>query len=267
VKPARHEGDDPARGHGGPGTDDPERITLEQMSLLGLISLAYRPAVSGYDVVHDIDWDQISGPAWLGPERYHVDAKVPPGTTKEQLKLMWQNLLVERFNLQVHFTTKEFTVYALSVAKNGPKLRKAGEGPQRQEPGFPVLAPGARRGRSNVPPRTIRYTFRDYSMAEFIGLLRFPLSAESAQVYEGFYSLAKVMDKTGLDGLYDFTFEFAGSVGAGGAFPPPLPDGETDTAQTLFGALQQQLGLKLEKTKAKLDVLVVDHVDRVPTEN
>jgi uncharacterized protein (TIGR03435 family) len=67
--------------------------------------------------------------------------------------------------------------------------------------------------------------------------------------------------------LYDFTFEYAGLPQAGGSHPPPLPDGETDTAPNLFDALQAQLGLKLEEKKAKLDVLVIDHVDRLPTEN
>jgi uncharacterized protein (TIGR03435 family) len=264
VKPAGHEeGRSVARG--GPGTGDPTRITEEQASLLSLIHRAYSPA--GYDVPHRLDWDQISGPAWLGSRRYSVDAKIPPETTKEQLQLMWQALLAERFHLMVHFTNRDFTVYELSVARNGPKLRKTGEGPERQEPGFPVLAPGARRGMSIVPPRNVRYTFRDYPMAEFIQLLAWPLSEEGAQVYQGAFTVGRVVDKTGLDGRYDFTFEFAGRMTVGGAYPAPLPDGETDTAPTLFDALQRQLGLKLERGKAKLDVLVVDRVDRVPTEN
>jgi uncharacterized protein (TIGR03435 family) len=265
VKPAGLQHDGPSVMRGGPGTADPEWITEEQASLLSLIHRAYSPA--GYDAPHRLDWDQISGPAWLGSARYSVDAKVPPGTTKEQLQLMWQALLAERFQLMVHFMTRDFTVYELLVARNGPKLRKTGEGPQKQEPGFPVLAPGARRGMSIVPPRNVRYTFRDYSMAEFIQLLAWPLSEQGAQIYEGAYTVGKVIDKTGLDGRYDFTFEFAGRMAAGGAYPPPLPDGETETAPTLFDALQRQLGLKLERGKATSDVLVVDRVDRVPTEN
>jgi uncharacterized protein (TIGR03435 family) len=79
-------------------------------------------------------------------------------------------------------------------------------------------------------------------------------------------SLGRVLDKTGLDGSYDFTLEFAGRFQSG-ANPPPLPEGEMDTAPTLFVALQQQLGLRLEAKKAKLDLLVVDHAHRVPTEN
>ncbi len=70
-----------------------------------------------------------------------------------------------------------------------------------------------------------------------------------------------------MSGTYDFTFEFAGFMGPGGAFPPPLPDGETDTAPYLFNALRQQLGLTIEERKRPLDVLVVDHADKLPTDN
>lgn len=93
------------------------------------------------------------------------------------------------------------------------------------------------------------------------------MSAESAQVYTGALTIGKVVDRTGLGGRYDFTFQFAGRMAPGGAYPPPLPEGETDTAPTLFDALREQLGLQLEEKKEKLDVLVVDHVEKVPTEN
>lgn len=248
----------------GPGTDDPERITYSRVTLLRLLHYAY--STEGYDLVHGLDWDQFSGPDWLASEYYYIDAKVPPGTTKEQLRLMWQSLLAERFHLRTHLATKEFTVYELSVAKGGSKLRRSGEGPAKQEPGFPVPAAGSRHGMSMVPPRNVRQTFRSFSMAEFIQMLAWTVSAESSQVYPGYMTLGKVVDKTGLDGTYDFTLEFAGRFQSG-AYPAPLPDGQLDTAPDLFTALQQQLGLKLEEKKAPLNVLVVDHVDRVPTEN
>ncbi len=79
--------------------------------------------------------------------------------------------------------------------------------------------------------------------------------------------LGRVFDKTGLDGRYSFTFEYAGIYGPGGAYLPPAPDGQADTAPPLFAALRQQLNLKPEEKKAPLDFLVVDHVDRIPTEN
>ncbi|HTX33395.1 MAG TPA: TIGR03435 family protein [Bryobacteraceae bacterium] len=266
VKPAPQEPAGPTRGRGGPGTSDPGRITEPYTSLLRLIHGAYSPGGAG-DPLHSLDWDQISGPAWLSTEHYAIDAKLPPETTREDLRLMWQALLAERFHLQVHFTTRDFTVYELVVAKYGPKLRKTGEVPDKPPPGFPVVPPGAHRAMGQAPPRTIRYSFRDYPISDFVQLLAWPLTEEGAQMYAGAFTVAKVLDKTGLDGRYDFTFEFAGYMYAGGAYPRPLPDGRADTAPALFEALQQQLGLRLERTRAKLNVLVVDHVDKVPTPN
>jgi uncharacterized protein (TIGR03435 family) len=271
VRPAGPDRDAASSMRGGPGTSDPERITYERVSLLRLLSIAYGSATNNVltasNAPSGLSWEQIVGPAWIASEQYSIAAKLPPGTTIEQVRLMWQGLLAERFNLKVHFTTNDFPVYELLVAQGGPKLRKAG-GPERQAPGFPVLRPGDKRGISVVPPRTVRLTFRDYSIKEFLEQLAFPLSSEGASGYEGYLAIAKVSDKTGLDGLYDFTFEFAGRWGsAGGAFLPPLPNGETGTASDLFSALQQQLGLRLEEKKTNLPVLVVDHVDRVPTEN
>ncbi len=271
VKPAGPDHDGPSVMRGGLGTSDPDRITYERVSLLQLLSIAYGAASSkvlaGGNALSRLSWDQIAGPAWIASEQYSVVAKLRPGATLEQVRLMWQGLLAERFNLKVHFADKDFPVYALSVAKGGPKLTKAG-GPPRPVPGFPVLRPGDKRALSMVPPRTVRLTFRDYSVTEFLQQLAFPLSSEGASGYTGYFAIAKVVDNTGLDGLYDFTFEFAGRWGAaGGAFLPPLPDGETDTASDLFSALPQQLGLKLEEKKIKLQMLVVDSVDRVPTGN
>jgi uncharacterized protein (TIGR03435 family) len=256
VRPGDRNDDTPAIVRGGPGTSDPERITYERQSLLRLLTIVY-----------GLDFDQVTGPDWLGTELYTVLAKVPPGTTKEQLKLMWQDLLVERFHLKAHVIKKDFPVYELSVAKGGAKLRKSGEGPVKQEPGFPVPPAGQKWGVLVAPPRNTRLTFRDYSMNEFV---REQLAWPLCTFIESYRAIAmgRVVDKTDLDGKYDFTLEYAGRRNSpGGAFPQPLPDGETDTAPYLFDALRQQLGLILKEGKAALDVLVVDHADRVPTEN
>jgi uncharacterized protein (TIGR03435 family) len=104
-------------------------------------------------------------------------------------------------------------------------------------------------------------------MVEFVKeQLDWPLSTLLAS-YQAI-AMGRVVDNTGLDGRYDFTLEYAGRRNSpGGAFPQPLPAGETDTAPFLFDALRQQLGLMLKEGKASLDVLVVDHVDKVPSEN
>src|SRR3954451_10262547 len=106
VKPAP-----PQSGHmfrigmsGGPGTPDPGRINFENVSLKNVIMRAYN--VKGY---------QISGPSWLDSERFDITAKVPAGATKEQFQLMLQNLLAERFKLQLHRESKQMPVYALVV--------------------------------------------------------------------------------------------------------------------------------------------------------
>jgi uncharacterized protein (TIGR03435 family) len=256
VRPAVRDEDAPSFMRGGPGTSDPGRITYQRVSLARFFYAAY-----------GVDFDQISGPDWLGTELYTVVAKVPPGATKEQVKLMWQELLAERFHLKARMIKKDFPAYELSVAKGGPKFRKSGEGPVKQEPGFPVPPAGQKWAISVVPPRNTRLTARDYSMAEFVReQLAWPLSTFLAS-YQAI-AMGRVVDKTGLDGKYDFTLEYAGRRNSpGGAFPQPLPDGEADTAPFLFDALRQQLGLILTEGKAPLDVPVVDRVDKVPTEN
>jgi uncharacterized protein (TIGR03435 family) len=249
VKPAGPKRDGPSVYKTGP-----ERIIFERQSLLRLINIAYR-----------MNFDQISGPAWLGKEFYEVNAKISVGSGKEQVQLMWQNLLADRFGLKVHFTTREVPAYELTVAKNGPKLRKSVEGQPHRESGFPEPPPGGRRGISMAPPRTIRQTFRGYSTTELCQLLAWIVAPEE-QGWSGYFSVGRVVNKTGLDGSYDFTLEFAGRLQSG-AFPPPLPDGETDTASFLFEALQQQLGLKLDEKKLNVPALVVDSANKVPAEN
>jgi uncharacterized protein (TIGR03435 family) len=227
-----------------PEPPDPDRITYERQRLIRFLSAAYGFA-----------FDQISGPEWMGTNLYTVAAKVPPGTTKEQLKVMWQNLLVERFHLKTHIIQKDFPVYELTVAKGGPRFH--------EEPGFPVPRPGEKWA-FRPAPRDIRLTFRDYSMADFATRIGWPLGTIATS---GGLTLGRVMNKTGLEGSYSFTLEFAGSWGPGSAFLRPLPDGQPDPVSNLFDALRQQLGLRLDEGKARLDVLVVDHADKVPTEN
>lgn len=253
VKPASSDDEAPTIIRGGPGTSDPERITYQRVHLLRLLSAAY-----------GVDFDQISGPSWAGSELYTVNATMPPGTSKEQLQLMLRNLLAERFRLKTHFIKKDFAVYELSVAKGGPKLKRSGEGPYIQQPGFPAVAAGRHFVPSVTPPRTRRDSFRDTSISDLINRLRFVFGT---MVGANSLAVGRIVDKTGLEGNFDFTLEFVGGWGPGGAFPPSLPDGPHDTAPFLIDALRQQLGLTLAEGKAALDVLVVEHADRVPTEN
>lgn len=103
---------------GGPGTKDPGRIRYPFISLKNLLMNAY-----------DVKNFQISGPAFLDTERFDITATMPPETTKEQFKVMLQNLLAERFKMTVHRETKELPMYSLVVAKNGPKMKESAEVP------------------------------------------------------------------------------------------------------------------------------------------
>lgn len=249
VVPANDDSRVPLRG--GPGTSEPEQIQ-GWATITRLLHLAY-----------GLDFDQITGPTFIGTENYAIAAKVPPGTTKDEVKLMWRDLLAERFHFQSHLVQKNFASYELLIAKGGPKLKKSDGGPT--QPGFPVPRTGQKWAVTRVPPRTQRLTFRDTTIAEFIQRISW---AFSNIVRENELTLGRIVDKTGLTEQYDFTLEFAGQIGGpGGAYPPPLPDGQTDTAPFLIDAIRQQLGLNLSEGKTMLDVMIVDHVDRVPTEN
>lgn len=254
VKLANGDAPPPTTGlSGGPGTSDPERITYWG-SVFRLL-----PQVYG------IDFDQMTGgPSWLVSQPYSISAIVPHGATAGDVRIMWQNLLAERFNFKMHFVKKDLPAYELSVAPEGTKLRKSGDGPIKSAAGFPVPLPGTRRALSSVPPRNVRITFRDTSIAEFIDLLGPPLGSwgDLGGVVRG-----RIVDKTGLVERYDFTLEFDGSVGFLGAFPPPLPEGTSGSAAPLPDAVREQLGLRLEEKKAKVDVLVIDRFDKIPTDN
>ena len=98
------------RNTGGPGSNDPGRIHYPYMSLKNILMNAY-----------DVKNFQIVGPGWLDTERFDITATMPPATTKEQFRVMLQNLLAERFKMTVHRETKELPMYSLVVAKGGRK--------------------------------------------------------------------------------------------------------------------------------------------------
>jgi uncharacterized protein (TIGR03435 family) len=105
---------------------------------------------------------------------------------------------------------------------------------------------------------------RGCSMADLVLHLRWPLGTLGSV---GGLTVGRIADRTGLQATCDFRLDFAGDWGPGGAFLPPLPDGQLDSAPTFFDAIREQLGLSLIEKKGLLDVVVVDHVDKIPTEN
>ncbi len=216
---------------------------------------------------YDVKEYQIpTGPAWLDSERYDILAKVPPGSTKEQLAAMWQNLLAERFHLALHHESKEFQVEELVIAKGGSKLKETSVDPAAQlDSGPPKF--NDKTGELGGPGyvTTFMFTGQAHSVARAQ-----TLSALTARL--GNMLRHPVLDKTGLTGQYDFSLDFRIDPQSLGLPPPgpgaPAPaDNAADMGPDLATAVQQQLGLRLVAAKAKLDVLVIDKVDKTPTEN
>jgi uncharacterized protein (TIGR03435 family) len=204
---------------GGPGTNDPGRINYEGVTLKDLLSTAY--AVKNF---------QVQGPAWLDTERFNVVAKVPEGTTKEQFNVMLQNLLTERLQVGLHHEQRDFSIYELSVAKNGAKLKAAVEDPNAADAGAPGPPAPGRGGFPQLPPgRPGMGMSMGRGMARVSARVQ-PVSQLAVLLGNQLNSL--VIDKTGLAGTYDFNLEFAPTTGLGGlpALPPPAPTGETQPA-------------------------------------
>ena len=251
---------------GGPGTADPERITSSNMALKDLLMLAY-----------DVQSFQVEGPAWVDTERYDIAAKLPPGTTKEQSRMMWQALLAERFGLTLHHDSKEFQAWELVVAKGGTKLKESTldlsapaqpvpAGPKLDKNGFPEM---------NSPGMISMFSMGPNGAAAHTAGKAQTMSQLAARLGNMLHQ--PVVDKTGLAGKYDFTLEYTPDLNGlqmvtpHGSPPGPASgnpaDSTSEPGTNLAAAVQQQLGLKLVSTKTRLDVLVVDHADKVPTEN
>lgn len=206
----------------------------------------------------------LSGlPDWLNAEHYDVEAKMETSVadrlsklTPEQLKLarqqMLQSLLVDRFNLKVHRETKDASVYFLTVGKNGPKLQDAKTGNA-----LAVNADGTP-ARSRIQIGTAKGGAEEAQafstdMKTLVDFLTRQLSRP-------------VQDKTGLTGAYDFTLDWTpDSDTAPTTFTPASPNAVPlpgIPGASLFAALQQQLGLKLEPGKSPIEMIVIDHVER-----
>jgi uncharacterized protein (TIGR03435 family) len=245
---------------------------------------------------YDVKDYQIQGPGWLDGERFDIVAKVPPGATKEQFNVMFQNLLIERFKMEVHKDKKDLPIFTLSVGKNGPKLKateldaSAFAPPTPGGPGglggpglAPLPPPGAGRGGFPMIPEG-----RPGMMIMFQeGHMRMTAVGQPVSGIVNFLSMQfgrPVVDSTGLTGRYDFQMDFAPEQGMGPGrgmmMAPPPPGGggvgggegggpasaASDPAPNLITAVQQ-LGLKLDSGKGPVDLIVVDKAEKVPVEN
>ncbi len=250
------------RSHGGPGTDDPDLFTCENCSLTSLVSMAY-----------DLPQYRVTAPDWMPVTTFLLSAKVPVGATKEQFRVMIQNMLAERFKMVVHRDKKEMQLYELVVAKGGPKLK-----PSPGEPPPKDADPEGDRKRASEPMKLAADGYpalsEGTSMAIMNGRARLMYPRETIESFAQMvsYQIGRpVTDATGLAGKFDISLFWD----AGGSRRAPTPDGNTplagtsdpDAGPTIFEAIQSQLGLKLEQKRGPVDIVVVDHAERVPTEN
>jgi uncharacterized protein (TIGR03435 family) len=237
IKPAAPD----ARGmrcRGGPGTAEPGMLTCENYSLSYLVMMAYN--LHGF---------QLPAPDWMDAARFNVVAKIPSGAGRREFGSMLQKLLAERFGLRVHFEKKNVTVYELTVARNGPKLKESQE-PESPKPEAPWRPPA-----SGPPARTMaRVSRKGDSIADLADFLSNQLGQP-------------VIDATGLRGRYDYQMSFLMEPGGQAAGPVASNSSEPDIGTGLIDAVRDQLGLKLEKKKGQIDLLIVDHAEKVPVEN
>ena len=279
VASVRPSGPLPRGGRGGTAMRTPDRLTYQYATMLRLIMDAY-----------GVGRGQIRGPQWViantvdGAALFDMSARVPAGATSEQVAVMLQNLLKDRFKLAFHAETPAASGFAIVAARSGSKLT-ASAGPvqesernvttqgaihlQIQKDGFPELYRGLNMG-ATFSAGTVRMRFRDYPLSDLAQQLSFALDVP-------------ITVGTGLDGRYDFTLEFtppenAQSVGMRMTFPRSPGQGvvlsrsgpgehQMDALSTISSAMEKQLGLRLEGARVASEILVIDHVERTPIEN
>jgi uncharacterized protein (TIGR03435 family) len=278
---------------GGPRGD---RFTMTGATLRMLLQVAYQRSSGGF-MAGQIQI--IGGPNWIDSDRYDIQAKADcsgGAISREQMQLMLQSLLEDRFQLKAHLETRELPIYDLVVAKDGPKI-KASENQTPPNVGFgpgqPCAAaanlepgPGQRGG-----PFDPRGPAPRGAMMMQMGTGGLTMSATAVPIANLVGLLQQqagrqVIDKTNLKGLYDFKLQFSpegmptpfgplppgagGGVGVTAAGPvgntTAAPSTAAEPAPSFFTAIQEQLGLKLESTKGPVEVLVVESAQK-PTEN
>lgn len=223
------------------------------------------------------NYQLFGGPGWIRTDRFDIEARSDAGAmTPDQTSQRVQALLADRFFLKTHRATTEGSVYTLAVGKNGLKMKRSadqspsdGQGPRGGPPrGEPIPGgrgafdgpPGERRG-GPLPPGGGRMA---PGFVEFSGVSLAMLTQLLAQ------QLGRpVIDKTGLDGLFDISLEWAtdpnfAGPGPGGGRGRDI--GVSVSGPSLITAVEEQLGLKLEPTKGPIETLVIDSVQR-PSEN
>jgi uncharacterized protein (TIGR03435 family) len=178
-------------------------------------------------LAYEVRDHQIDAPAWMAVEKYEIAATIPAGADRRLVPGMLRRLLEQRFRLQTHRERREMTVYALEAGRDGLKL---------------TTTPAGRRGSTSA--RSGRVIATSATLATFAELLT---KAEGRPV----------VDSTGVAGLFDIDLRYT----------PDLGDTAGDGGPSLTAALREQLGLRLERRRLPVEVLVVERGDRIPAEN
>ena len=202
-------------------------VTMENVSLTKII-------LNAYGIPDDRRY-MLDGPGWLGTESFDVQARFPANTPTPQVRQMLQALLAQRFGLALHRETRQLPIYSLVVAKSGPKIHA-------------VVAGQA--GTSAGPGRLEATKITMQKLADLLAR----------------FAGTPVTNATGLDGVYDFVLEWSPDE----TLKMPAADGTPapgNGGPSIFTALEEQLGLKLAGGKGPVEILVVDHVEKVPTGN
>jgi uncharacterized protein (TIGR03435 family) len=230
---------------------DADLFDASNQTLASLISFAY-----------GIGYSRISGPGWMSDQEFAIEAKLPTGSTKEQIPEMLQKLLADRFRLSLHRDQKEEAVFELVVDRQGLKLK-------------PSAADESDAGCESRPGQI---ACRAMTLGHLAGYLSGLAKVSERMAARGLTGPVdnrldrSVVDQTGLAGVYDFDLQWvpsdglpAGSPGASAAdgFPPRDPAAKADS---IFGALEAK-GLRLQPARHSFDILVIDHVERLPSEN
>lgn len=180
--------------------------------------------------------DQVIGPPWLERNEYDIEARMAAGATGEQRAWMLESLLIERFGMKQHAETRALRVYELTVGKNGPKIKPVAEGEAPVGAGFHFYG----------------------DMRQFADLLAvqfsIPAASSPSEPVRAGGPAIPVLDKTGLDGVYDFSVDIHPEMG-------------TDALTAWRRVLDDQLGLTIESRKDEVEVRVIDAISEVPSAN
>ena len=214
------------------GGGPPGDVARNMDSSPGSFAMRNVPLRMALEFAYDLKPYQVVGPDWINnEERYDIIARAPGPAPNDQMRQMLQALLTERFQIKLHREKKELPVYVLLRGKGALKLK----------PGDPNATP------TQVGSPT-QIVFKNQPISRLTGMLTARMDRP-------------VIDMTGISGVYDYTVE-TGGLGFNGQ-PPADPT----AGPSIFTAIQDNLGLRLESQRAPVDVLVVDQARRVPIEN